>query len=565
MISSVVTVVTTAEDIPIDKMHLITHPVDITNHDVYQFKNDPFSSGSIIAWGDNNWNQLNVPSPNSGFTAISAGGYHSLGLKADGSIVSWGANSYGQCDVPSPNSGFTAISAGEYHSLGLKADGSIVAWGDSDQGRCTVPLPNSGFTAISAGNQHSLGLKADGSIVAGGYNYYNQCDVPSPNSGFTAISAGGYHSLGLKADGSIVAWGDNSYGQCNVPLPNSGFTAISAGMYHSLGLKADGSIVAWGWEFHGICNVPSPNNGFTTISAGGYHSLGLKADGSIVAWGDPNHDQCTVPSPNSGFTAISAGEWYSLGLKPEGPSNNPPLFGNPSPTNGSTNNPPSFTWSIPINDPEGDKLSWTIQCSNGQTNSATDATNGTKSLSCSDLIYSTNYTIWVNATDPSGSGLYTRRWYTFTTEKLDQQQTQMKSNFALYTIRWGGQSFIPTVNTLPRVEVYIRKTGSPSSDIVLSIRSALTGADLVNISKPASQISTTSSWVEFDFSDLTVTPGSTYYLVLKTSGGNYMNFYYWGYGSRTPYTNGMRWSSFIGGIIWTRSPKFDFCFKTFGT
>ncbi|VVB61954.1 Uncharacterised protein [uncultured archaeon] len=170
----------------------------------------------------------------------------------------------------------------------------------------------------------------------------------------------------------------------------------------------------------------------------------------------------------------------------------------------------------------------------------------------------------MNATDPTGSGLYTRRWYTFTTEKLDQQQTQMKNNYAFYTIRWGGQSFIPTVNTLTRVEVYMRKTGSPLSDIVLSIRSALTGSDLVSISKPASQIPTTSSWVEFDFSNILITPGSTYYLVLKTSGGNFMNFYYWGYGSGTPYTNGMRWSSFIGGIIWTQFPKFDFCFKIYG-
>jgi hypothetical protein len=31
------------------------------------------------------------------------------------------------------------------------------------------------------------------------------------------------------------------------------------------------------------------------------------------------------------------------------------------------------------------------------------------------LILSTTYTVWVNATDPGGSGLYTRRWYTFTT------------------------------------------------------------------------------------------------------------------------------------------------------
>ena len=96
-------------------------------------------------------------------------------------------------------------------------------------------------------------------------------------------------------------------------------------------------------------------------------------------------------------------------------ANSPPVFGTPSPANGSSGNPLSFTWSIPINDPDSNTFSWSIQCSNGQTNSGTGATNGTKTLSLSGLTLSTTYTIWVNATDPGGSGLYTRKWYTFTT------------------------------------------------------------------------------------------------------------------------------------------------------
>jgi len=533
LISLVVTVVITAEDIPADNIYPMTNSTDITNHDIHQFKNDLLSSGSIVAWGD---------------------------------------NFYGQCDVPSPNKGFIAISAGWMHSLGLKANGSIVAWGDNENGQCTVPSPNSDFIAVAAGSAHSLGLKADGSIVAWGDNFYGQCDVLSPNKGFIAISAGWMHSLGLKANGSIVAWGDNFYGQCDAPSPNSGFTAIAAGYKHNLGLKMDGSIVGWGYNFHHQCEAPSPNSGFIAISTASTYSLGLKANGSIVAWGtdskgqqlNNSKGQPTVPSPNSGFTALSAGRWYCLSLRPEVTPNNPPVFGDSSPVNGSTNNPPVFSWSIPINDLEGDTLSWTIQCSNGQTNSAADATNGTKSLSLSGLAYSTSYIVWVNATDPGGSEIYTHRWYTFTTDELDQQQSQMKSNFALYATRWGGQSFIPIVNTLTRVEVYMRKAGGPSSDVVLSIRSALTTADLVNISKPASQIPTTSSWVEFDFSDVLITPGNTYYLVLKTSGGNSKNCYYWGYDFFTPYTNGMRWDSIISGRIWRQCLLYDFCFKTHG-
>jgi hypothetical protein len=119
-----------------------------------------------------------------------------------------------------------------------------------------------------------------------------------------------------------------------------------------------------------------------------------------------------VNATDPGGSGIYTRAWYTFATK----ASLPPVFGTPSPTNGSTNNPLSLTWSIPINDPEGDMFSWTIQCNNGQTNSDTGASNGTKSLALSGLAYSTTYKVWVNATDPGGSGLYTRRWYTFSTE-----------------------------------------------------------------------------------------------------------------------------------------------------
>ena len=117
----------------------------------------------------------------------------------------------------------------------------------------------------------------------------------------------------------------------------------------------------------------------------------------------------TDPTGSNTYTR----RWYMFTTKAQ---NFPPVFGTPSPVNGSTSQPLSLTWSISINDPEGNLISWTIQCSNGQTNSATGASNGTKTLALTGLAYSTTYKVWVNATDPTGSGLYTRRWYTFTTK-----------------------------------------------------------------------------------------------------------------------------------------------------
>ncbi|HVQ00318.1 MAG TPA: DUF2341 domain-containing protein [Candidatus Thermoplasmatota archaeon] len=130
----------------------------------------------------------------------------------------------------------------------------------------------------------------------------------------------------------------------------------------------------------------------------------------IVAW--DNHDASTI-GPVWHFTTEA---------------DYPPVFGTPSPSNGSTGEPLSFTWSIPINDPEGDLFSWTIQCSNGQTTGGTGASNGTKSLALSGLSYSTMYKVWVNATDPSGSGLYTKKWYVFTTKNQAENPPYVPHN-----------------------------------------------------------------------------------------------------------------------------------------
>jgi hypothetical protein len=116
----------------------------------------------------------------------------------------------------------------------------------------------------------------------------------------------------------------------------------------------------------------------------------------------------TDPTGSNQYTR----RWYTFTTT----GNLPPVYGTPSPINGSFNQPLSLTWNIPINDPEGDTFTWSIQCSNGQNNSATGAINGTKTLTLTGLTYAITYTIWVNTTDPTGSGLTIQRWFTFQTK-----------------------------------------------------------------------------------------------------------------------------------------------------
>jgi hypothetical protein len=149
-------------------------------------------------------------------------------------------------------------------------------------------------------------------------------------------------------------------------------------------------------------------------------------------------------------------------------------------------------------------------------------------------------------------------------EYYDQQQTNYNNKYGAYSNNWIAQSFKPMGDLITSIEVYIYKWGSLTSDIVLSIRNTLTGPDLATCSKPANQIPTTITWIEFDINDINVIPENTYYIILRTNSGNNFNAYEWGYGYYTPYTRGSFWISSNTGSSWSEYEYYDFCFKTYG-
>ncbi len=253
-----------------------------------------------------------APATSLGSTTLSAGNYHTVGIRTDGTVVAVGSDYYGQIPL-SDWSGITAVSAGGWHTVGLKADGTAVASGDNRVGTCDV----SGWTgvdAVSAGGYHSVGLKDDGRVVAVGSNYRGQCNV----SGWTdivAISAGTEHTIGLRSDGTVVATGWNDYGQCNVS-DWTGIVAVSANAYSTVGLRSDGTVVAVGENSSGQCNV-SGWTGIAAVSAGNGHTVGMRSDGTVVAVGVNPYGQCNV-ADWSGIVSIDAGWFYTVGLKSDG-------------------------------------------------------------------------------------------------------------------------------------------------------------------------------------------------------------------------------------------------------
>jgi len=245
---------------------------------------------------------------------IFAEGDHTIAAKANGSAIATGNNERGQCNVASW-SDLVAVSAGEYHSMGLRADGSVLIAGN---GRgTTVPATWEDIVAISGGNQFSVGLKADGTVLADGYNPDGQCDVTLWKD-IVAISAGYCHTIGLKSDGTVVATGKMVYGSLDVSDWKD-IIMISAGNDISIGLKKDGTAVVAHPSKKIYESDERPNIDISSwkkivaVAAGYDHVVGLRADGTVVALGGNSHGQCDV-SDWKNIVAIAAGDDYTIGL-----------------------------------------------------------------------------------------------------------------------------------------------------------------------------------------------------------------------------------------------------------
>jgi len=293
------------------------------------------SDGAVECWGDNGDDQGGTHA--GPYLSVSAGGFHSCGLKSDGAVECWGDNDFGQSDTPAGR--YVAVSAALYHSCGLKSDGAVECWGRNVYGQGGTHAGP--YVAVSAGAVHSCGLEADGAVECWGYNVN---DLVGTHAGpYVAVSAGGFHSCGLKSDGAVECWGDNSIGQAGTHA--GPYLSVSAGQDHSCGMKSDGTVECWGSNDFGQAGTHA--GPYVSVSAGDYHSCGLKADGGVQCWGSggpgssdyPNYGQSTVPAELQAtgamaFGQIAAGNAHACQVRRDGTLS---CWGNN--TNGQANTP----------------------------------------------------------------------------------------------------------------------------------------------------------------------------------------------------------------------------------
>ena len=264
------------------------------------------TSGQVECWGNNRHGQADAPDGT--FLSVSAGRVFSCGLRTNGLIECWGFSEYGETEAPSGT--FTAVSAGWGHSCGLRTDKTIECWGPSEYG--DTEAPSGSFTAVSVGVGYSCGLRTDKTIECWGENPENTGDQRNPPSGtFTAVSAGSGYSCGLRTDKTIECWGRILFSHDGEQLnpPSGTFTAVSAGRGYSCGLHTDKTIECWG-EVFSEWFVPSGS--FTTVSAGSGHVCGLKIGGQVKCWGNNSTGAAASPGPSGVFIDISSNGSYTF-------------------------------------------------------------------------------------------------------------------------------------------------------------------------------------------------------------------------------------------------------------
>ncbi len=240
------------------------------------------------------WNGSSIRDQN--ITALAAGMYYTVCLRADGTAAGYGEH------VKDLNwTGITAISSGENHILGLKKDGTVLVSGMSHSDSSEVSTW-SDIVEIAAGRQHSLGLRSDGTVLAAGrehirygsgkveYPVYesSRCDVSSWRE-ICRIAADDNRSFGIRRDGTVAAAGIDYYGDKAQIDTWTDIVALGLSSSHVLGLKGDGTVAAAGFSYSGQCDTQEWTD-VVAVAADHFHSYGLRADGTVLHAGPPHHD-----------------------------------------------------------------------------------------------------------------------------------------------------------------------------------------------------------------------------------------------------------------------------------
>lgn len=240
------------------------------------------NNGELLGYGDNELEQINVPSGK--FIQVASGAHHSIAIKENEELAVWGFDMYNQLKVPSGK--FIQIASGDGFSMAISKSNKLIGIGSNQK-----DIPSGNFTWVSCGKNFSVAIKQNKKLFAWGKNEYNQLNVPKGK--YIFVSCGAHHSIAIKENGKLVGWGNNDYGQIDVP--DGRFISVACAYTHSFGLRENGELVRWP-EYTSGMKKTMPNGKFVQIACGSCHAIALRENGELVGWGNNSFGQINVPS-----------------------------------------------------------------------------------------------------------------------------------------------------------------------------------------------------------------------------------------------------------------------------
>jgi alpha-tubulin suppressor-like RCC1 family protein len=131
--------------------------------------------------------------------AVAAGSWHAVALRADGRVVAWGNNQNGQTNVPASATNIVAIAASEQATYALQADGTVITWTISGNTLPFIGLNDAIDIFCHVRPNSLLALRRNGRLFrSGGFA------PPSQATNIAAIAGSGESGIALRGTGSPV-------------------------------------------------------------------------------------------------------------------------------------------------------------------------------------------------------------------------------------------------------------------------------------------------------------------------------------------------------------------------
>ena len=240
------------------------------------------------------------------FVSVSAGRYHTCGVRDTGAVACWGNDFDGESSPPAGT--FISVSAGNSYTCGVRGTGAVECWGNDFDGESSPPAGT--FISVSAGQYHTCGLRGTSDVECWGNDFDGESSPPAGT--FISVSAGQYHTCGIRDTDAVECWGDDDHGESSPPAGT--FISVSAGDAHTCGLRDTGAVECWGNDFDGESSPPAGT--FISVSAGDAHTCGLRDTSAVECWGNDDYGKSSPPAGT--FISVSAGGDHTCGARDTG-------------------------------------------------------------------------------------------------------------------------------------------------------------------------------------------------------------------------------------------------------